>query len=283
MNSALLSALSLALYLAAAVCYGAALFLRVASTAAPAARKTPTPLARAARYLLVGGLIIHFFAIGALCLQTHRSPFAGIYGTLSITAWLLALTYLGLDFRIRLPSLGAVTLAIVCVLFSWGMVHAGGPVADSPVLSQRVVTLHVLAIIASFGLFALGGGCAALYLLQNRQLKTHGHGGLFRRLPPLAKLDTLAYHSVSYGLPLLTVGLAMGIVTALQGRQGGAAAWITEPKVIVSFGIWLLYLIYIGARLGAGWRGVRLQYILLIGLLVALALYAIPSSLHRFG
>ena len=46
---------------------------------------------------------------------------------------------------------------------------------------------------------------------------------------------------------------------------------------------WLLYILYLTARLAAGWRGVRLQYILLIGLLIALALYAIPSTLHHFA
>jgi hypothetical protein len=40
--------------------------------------------------------------------------------------------------------------------------------------------------------------------------------------------------------------------------------------------------LYVTARLGLGWRGIRLQYILVVGLLVALALYVLPTSTHHF-
>ena len=46
-------------------------------------------------------------------------------------------------------------------------------------------------------LLALAFGCAALYLLQHRLLKSHQVGGLFRRLPSLQMLDTVAYHAVA--------------------------------------------------------------------------------------
>jgi ABC-type uncharacterized transport system permease subunit len=282
MNSALLAAVTLALYMAASACYGAVFFLD--SPAAPARGAAAGSLPGIARYgrpILLLGIAVHIAVIGALCIATRRSPFASEYGTLAISSWAIAIAYALLDFRVKLPALGSISLLAACLALFWGLVHSRGPVAESPLISQRIVSLHVLATVGSFALFALAGGCAALYILQNRQLKAHGGRSMFRRLPPLATLDSVAYHSVAYGLPLLTLGLALGILYIY--RLGlPANAWWADPKTLVSFVVWLLYVAYLTARLGAGWRGVRLQYILLAGLLIALGLYVVPGPTHQF-
>ncbi len=282
MNSALLAAVTLALYMAAAACYGAVLFLDAPAAPPQAGRKGVAPgIAVYGRLALLVGICVHIAVIGALCIATHRSPFASEYGTLAVSSVAIAVAYAVLDFRIKLPALGSLSLLAASLMLFWGLVHSRAPVADSPLISQRIVSLHVLATVGSFALFALAGGCAGLYILQNRQLKAHHGNSLFRKLPPLATLDSVAYHAVAYGLPLLTLGLSTGILYIY--RSGiPADAWWTDPKTIVSFVVWLLYIVYLSARLAAGWRGVRLQYILLAGLAIAAAMYVVPGPTHQF-
>jgi ABC-type uncharacterized transport system permease subunit len=282
MNSAILAGVTLLVYMAAAACYGAGLFLdaRAAPTPGVAAGSAPRAT-RFGRPLLLLGIVINVVVIGVLCVATHRSPFASEYGTLVVSAWILAILYAALDFRAKLPALGAVTVLAACVMLFWGLIHSQGPVAETRLLSQRIVSLHVLATVGSFALFALAGACAGLYILQSRQLKSHNAGSLFRRLPPLATLDSLAYHAVAYGLPLLTLGLTLGILYIYRSGMPHNAWW-ADPKTIVSFVVWLLYIVYLTARLAAGWRGVRLQYILLVGLIIAPALYLVPGPTHQF-
>ena len=282
MSPALLAAVTLAFYILAGACYGAVLFLDVPAAPTLGARKGSLPgIARYGRIPLLLGILAHVGVIGALCLSTHRSPFASEFGTLATTSWVIALIYAVLDFRVKMPALGAVSLLAACLTLFWGLVHAHGPVAETPLLSQRIVSLHVLATVASFALFALAGGCAGLYILQNRLLKAHNGKGLFRRLPPLATLDSVAYHAVAFGLPLLTLGLSLGILYVYRAGVP-ALAWWADPKTIVSFVVWLLYIVYLSARLVAGWRGVRLQYILLVGLVIAPCLYLVPGPTHQF-
>ena len=136
---------------------------------------------------------------------------------------------------------------------------------------------------ASFGLFALAFGCAVLYLAQSRLLKRHRPGILLRSLPPLDTLDRVAYHCVAYGLPLLTLGLAFGLMKVFGGAGTMTPRqWLLDPKTLASFAIWSLYVFYLVARTVGGWRGVRLQYILIVGLVVALGLYLVPTHTHRF-
>ena len=83
----------------------------------------------------------------------------------------------------------------------------------------------------AFGLLVLAFGCAALYLAQHRMLKRKRlAGGLFGKLPPLASLDHLAFALVAFAFPLLTVGLAAGIVEALAGGLRGH--WGADPMVL---------------------------------------------------
>jgi ABC-type transport system involved in cytochrome c biogenesis permease subunit len=282
MLSATLTALAFALYLAAAVCYGAVLSLHAPAAPSPSGA-APAHLTRYGRPFLLAGIAVQFVAVGAWCVTTRRSPFASEYGTLAVWAWAIALAFAALDFRARLPAVGAVALPVACAALFWGVLHARSPIAETPLLTGQIVSLHVLAILASFGLFVAAFGCAALYLLQNRLLKARKVNGLFRRLPPLETLDTVAFHAVAFALPLLTIGLALGMVRAFGGGlPEPPAAWLTDFHNLAGIATWLLYVFYLGARLLAGWRGVRLQYILVLGFLIALALFIVPSSTHRF-
>lgn len=285
MISATLMGLAFALYLISAVCQGASLFLRIPTAPTQGEAGTGTfSLSRFGRPLLLLGIVVQFAAIGAWCITTKRSPFASEFGTLSVMAWLIALAFALVDLRLRLPAVGAVALLVASTVLFWGVVHARGRIAETELLSNGMVNLHVMAILASFGLFAVAFGCAALYLMQNSLLKTHKTHSLFRRIPPLATLDKVAYHCVAYGLPLLTVGLTLGILRAVGGGFSvPTRTWLLDAHTIASIITWVLYVCYVVARLLCGWRGVRLQYILLAGLLVALALYFVPTSAHHFA
>lgn len=263
-------------YLLASVAYGADLLLRQ-----PA-------LAMLGRVATWGAVLLHTVAIGVHCAQTHRTPFTTPAETLSASGWAIALAYLALTLlrRSQPTALGAVVLpaAFLC-LFSgafMGAVRAAPNTDVLPVLNSRLVSLHILAILFAFGLLVLAFGCAALYLTQHRMLKRHRlGGGLFGKLPPLASLDRLAFSLVAFAFPLLTVGLAAGVVEALAGAMPGA--WGADPMVLTSVVTWLVYGLYLALHTLAQWRGPRANYLLLGGLLAAVITYFIPSSSHRFG
>ena len=284
MSPALLTALSLLLYGCAAVCYGAVFFLQAPAAPTLPAKNDSLGLTRFGRPLLLAGIAAQFAGIGYWCVTTQRSPFASEFGTFAVTAWAIALAVVLLDFRVRMPAVGAIALTVACFALFCAMLQFRSPVAVSPQLTGQAVSLHVLAILASYGLFAVAFGCAALYLLQSRLLKQKRIHPALRRLPPLDALDRVAYHAVAYALPLLTLGLILGLTLVFGGRAGQPpAAWFQDTHNLISFATWLLYVGYLAARLAAGWRGIRLQYILLAGLVVALALYFLPSPTHRFS
>ena len=265
-----------ALYLLGSVAYGAFLFLRLPALALSG---------RLATVLAVG---LHTVAIGVHCARTHQTPFTTPAETLSASAWAIALAYLALELLLKPKptALGAVALpaAFLC-LFAGAFLHSAQPAAltpATPLLNSRLISLHILAILFAFGLLVLAFGCAALYLAQHRMLKRKRLGGsLFGKLPPLASLDHLAFALVAFAFPLLTVGLAAGIVEALAGGFGGR--WGADPMVLTSVVTWLVYGVYLALHVLAQWRGPRANYLLLGGLCAALVTYFIPTTTHRFG
>ncbi len=265
-----------ALYLLGSVAYGAFLFLRLPALALSG---------RLATVLAVG---LHTVAIGVHCARTHQTPFTTPAETLSASAWAIALAYLALEFGLkpRPTALGAVALpaAFLC-LFAGAFLHSAQPAPltpATPLLNSRLISLHILAILFAFGLLVLAFGCAALYLAQHRMLKRKRlKSGLFGLLPPLASLDHLAFALVAFAFPLLTIGLAAGVVEALAGGFGGR--WGADPMVLTSVVTWLVYGVYLALHVLAQWRGPKANYLLLGGLCAALVTYFVPTSAHRFG
>ena len=265
--SAQLSAIGVAMamicYAFATVGYGGSVFLGGASAPANTSPSVSRSL-KIGRPLLWLGILIQFVAIGVWCASTHRSPFAGQFGTFSVTGWGIAIVFAFSEWRSKVSVVGTIALPVACVALLVAILNTGGKIAETQILADRLVSLHVIAILLSFGLFVVAFACAALYLVQNRLLRTHNRNCLFRKLPPLETLDSIAYHSVAYALPLLTIGLILGTTLVFSGvTQISPQNWLIDPHTFASFGVWLLYIFYVVARLGGGWRGVRLQYILL--------------------
>ena len=271
--SVLLTLISLVLYLFAAGFYGTRLLL-------PDAQEKSLSVPR---WLVRVGIVVQFFAIGAYCITVKRSPFAGMFGTLSFAGWSIAIAFAVFELRLRVGVAGAIALLCASMFLFRALLFSGEVASTDTVLRNPLITIHVAAILISFGLFVVAFAASLLYLCQDRELKRKRVRPAFRRLPSLQTLDKTAWSAVAVALPLMTIGLALGMVRVFgTGLAHTPAQWFLDPHTIMSFLAWGVYIFYIGARLGAGWYGNRLQYILIIGMALVLSLTFAPSLPHKF-
>src|SRR5271170_5280595 len=126
------SYLSLALYAASFCCYARVLY-------AP-----NLWLGRLATLLLAGGIVLHYFALLERSHGMHTIPYDDLYGSMSLFAWLLGVTYLGLEIFHRQRSVGAfVTLSLV-VWLTLLELFAPQTAAPSPPSARGILfALHV--------------------------------------------------------------------------------------------------------------------------------------------
>lgn len=262
---------SLAVYAASFLCYAWTLY-------AP-----NTWLGRLASALLASGIVCHYFALLERSHWTHAVPYDDLYGSMSLFAWLLAVTYLGLEFLHRQRSVGALVTSLLVVWIALIAALAPEKVVDSPAARGPLFALHVTLNTWAYAAFALSFVLSLVYLLQDRVLRSRHPGAAFWRFPALDVLDRMARSSVYVGLVTMIVGVSIGFV--YERRVTGAITW-TDPKVVVTLAILLIYLGYLGLSRTSGWRGARAARICALNFAVVLFSYTLVNlyltSFHRF-
>ena len=123
-----------------------------------------------------------------------------------------------------------------------------------------------------------------MYLIQERQLKAKKIGAITQRLPSLNVLDDLSYQSLTYGFPLLTLGIITG---AIWAEYAWGRYWNWDPKETWSLITWLLYAALLHQRLTVGWRGRKAAIMAIVGFLAVLFTFLgvnlILPGLHTYA
>jgi ABC-type uncharacterized transport system permease subunit len=220
------------------------------------------------RGLAIWGVRIGWLAQTALLLAQAASadgfPWGTWAGSLNLFVWMCVGAYLvwGCRSSYALLGLGVMPLALVLFTLAWA---AGGAGAERrSEFGAAFLAVHVGFVLAAFAGFTLAAALAGLYLWQERQLKRRASDVLRLRAPSLAALDRLTARTIAVALPLLTVGLGIGLAR-LEAEGAGF-----DPVVGLALVAWLLYAGLLAARYELGWRGRRIAWLALAGFLVVI-------------
>jgi cytochrome c-type biogenesis protein CcsB len=104
------------------------------------------------------------------------------------------------------------------------------------------------------------------------------------RLNLLESVDNLSYRTISFGFPLLTIGIIAGAVWA---NEAWGSYWSWDPKETWALITWLVFASYLHARLTRSWQGRKPAYIASIGFIVVWICYLgvnfLGKGLHTYG
>jgi ABC-type uncharacterized transport system permease subunit len=180
-----------------------------------------------------------------LILQAARAdgfPWTTWAGSLNLFVWLVVGAYLIWGCRPRFRLLGLVVMPLAAILFVVARVGGGTDAGTRSHYGNLFLTLHVGFVLAAFAGFTLAAALAALYLWEERRLKRRAPDILRLRLPPLATLERLTARTIAVSLPLLTLGLAAGIVRL---REDGGSVDALEALTLLT---WVVYGGFVVAR-----------------------------------
>lgn len=220
-----------------------------------------------ARWVLSGGFLLHCITLGARWIEAGHAPMASLHESLSFFAWAIVGIFLLFDLRYRLAVLGAfcTPLALGLMIFSLG---APGEIKElNPILDTWWFPVHVSLAFAGYAVFAIAFAAGVMYLIQERLLKKKRFSGLYFRLPALNTLDSINYKCLSFGFPLMTMGIVSGAIWANMAWGG---YWRWDPKETWALITWFLYAALLHGRLTVGWRGRRAAIFSIIGFLCLL-------------
>jgi ABC-type uncharacterized transport system permease subunit len=226
--------------------------------------------------LLSAATFFHAAHIVVFSLVLKACPVGGVHFTLSVTAMLSAVFFLAFRARFRLEAAGAMVapFALAALLASR---FVGGDEPSTRIRST-LLPFHVAFNLFGLALFSLACAAAALYLVQERLLKTKQIFGIFKRLPALDSLDRAEHRFLLAGFPLLTFGILSGSVWAQRIEQGSLADLL---RAGFGWATWFTFAAVLLLRAAAGWRGRRAAWGTIIGFvssLIVLAIYLVRSN-----
>jgi|TARA_B100000768_G_scaffold181499_1_gene204759 cytochrome c-type biogenesis protein CcsB len=104
------------------------------------------------------------------------------------------------------------------------------------------------------------------------------------RLTLLESVDNLSYRTISFGFPLLTIGIIAGAVWA---NEAWGSYWSWDPKETWALITWLVFASYLHARITKSWQGRKPAIIASFGFIVVWICYLgvnfLGKGLHTYG
>lgn len=228
---------------------------------------------RAATWGVRLGWLAQTALLGVQAARDDGFPWGTWASSLGLFVWLVVSAYLIWGCRRPYRLLGLVVMPLAVALLVVARAGGGTGVGNASHYSNLFLVVHVGLVLAAFAGFTLAAALSGLYIWEERRLRTRPSAILRRQMPALATLDTLALRTVAWSLPLLTVGVAVGLVRLLvRGER-------LDVLIAVTAVTWLVWCGYLGLRAVGGWTGRRAAYVALAGFaLVAVVRLALPAT-----
>src|SRR5437879_10111668 len=206
------------------------------------------------------------FRAAFLSIRGHavgRCPITNLFEVFIFLAWSIALIYMLIGPAYRLSLMGAFTAPLVFLIQTFALL--------APIDVRHAVKLpanpwlefHASMSLVAYGAFALACIAGVMYLVQERQLKTHQLRSIFYHLPPLTDLFAAITRLLWWGFALYTLGLISGFFV------GEPLPW---AHIICAIAVWILYGLILQGRHLRWFAPKRVAALCIIGFSAALTL-----------
>jgi ABC-type transport system involved in cytochrome c biogenesis permease subunit len=186
---------------------------------------------------------------------------------LLVLGWFVLTLHLDLWFRLSIRAAALVLPSVSALMVVAAYLFLAGESQSSPLPTQGWFVFHTSIATAGVAALAVSFAMSVLFLVKERALKSKRSLSVLEMLPTLEALDRLGFQALLYGFPLLTLGIATGMVysAAVHNRL-----WIWGPKEIFPVIAWAVFGGILWARFARGLRGRRSAILAIAGFAFAL-------------
>jgi len=269
--------------------------------------------------LVLIGWPLHAASILTRAFEAGHWPLGNMYEYSTGIAFIVVTVCVVLMVRTRMRLIGIPAMILAVGLLGVAYMLYVPPGQLVPALHSYWLTIHVTAMASSSGIlsfsFFFGMAFLARRWADNRLLATAatapssvgpdgvatmtlGGGGagigassvnaiagrVRRVLPSTRSLDLWSYRFVMIGFPIWSFGVICG---AIWGEHAWGRYWGWDPKETFAFITWVVFAIYLHARVTYGWKEKRAAIITAFGFAAILfTLYAVNlwiAGLHSYA
>ncbi len=258
----------------AVACYGVGLLYSLLLLS-----KKGNLLARVVEPAVGLGLIFHFVSLVETTVLLGHAAVASVHYSESMLAFLAMVVFFVFFVGYRTTSPGIVLFPIVFVLTLAAALGERPVALTSPLVRSGWIFVHVVLIFTGYAGLFLSFGASLLYLAQERALKSKRPSPLTSWLPPLQTIDDIGYRALLFGFPFMTFGIVTGSVIAVA-KYG--PLFFYDPRILLSFILWGVYMLLLYTRWSSGWRGRRAAFLAAVAFVVALGAWAANTFTRGF-
>ena len=212
-------------------------------------------------YLVVLGTVFQAASLGILFIR--GTPIAGgLDTTLYLFALFITIAFIGSQIKFNAPIIGTFVSPLAFIMTLPHVILPKGMIEHDPSLTNPWVLIHIVLILLGEALFTVAFISGVLYIFEERKIKSKHVSSFLRKLPSLTTLDRINHICLLSGFPLLTVGLALGLLLA---KEIWGEYWVWGQKETWSMVTWLLYAILLHGRLASGWKGKKAAFGAVLG------------------
>ncbi len=243
------------------------------------------------QFVVIAGLVAHTAGLGLRWYESYELgfghiPLSNMYETLMSMSWCTVLVYFIMEKKYKTDILGVFIFPLVSLAMAFASLSPN--IQDEiepliPALQSNWLTYHVLTCFIAYAAFAISFGSSIAFLMKNKKSKqaSQDSGGV---LPSTDVLDEVIYKANAVGFLLLGVGIITGAVWA---NYAWGSYWSWDPKETWSLITWLIYAVFLHARITRGWRGTKTAVLSIIGfcgvLFTFLGVNYLLSGLHSYA
>jgi ABC-type uncharacterized transport system permease subunit len=229
--------------------------------------------------LLAAGLVFQVFGLYLRGAAVGGCPLGNKFEIVQFVSWSAMVLYFVVGPAFRVSLLGLFTAGYAgCLAFLSLMIPAWDSTRGVRIFGNNPwIELHAALAVFSYGVFGLLSLTSIMHLLQNWSLKHKRLDGLFWFLPSIVQLDQINFRLLLAGVGLLTFSLGVGACWWLRDL-----ASVDGPKLAMTLGLWLAYLVTLVLRMRRRLVSVRFAWVCVALFLVALlSLGPVNDSRHH--
>jgi cytochrome c-type biogenesis protein CcsB len=235
-------------------------------------------------------------------------PLSNLYESLIFLSWAISSIHLFVEFKTKSRLIGSITAPILFLLSGFSSLTLPLEMQKAlplvPSLQSNWLMMHVSMMMVSYATLIIGSLFSILYLaflsflpqdfklaLQTRNsLSTKSIESMVSSVDNSSKfslletVDIWSYRIIGLGFPFLTIGIISGAVWA---NEAWGSYWSWDPKETWALITWLIFAVYLHARLLKGWQGQKAAALGSSGFFVIWICYLgvnfIGKGLHSYG
>ncbi len=212
--------------------------------------------------LLVSTVALHFLYLLARAIEFNHPPVTTIFEILTVLAFCVAVAYLIIEIRSRSGETGYFILNIAFFFQFVSSAFIRDLLEVPEILRSNFFGLHVGSALLGYAAITISAVYGFLYLMLYHQIKASKFGMIYAKLPNLETLERMSY--TGFKMAFLFLGIAI-LVGFLWLPQTFLDVSYSDPKLVGTILLWLLYGIGIAAKRLGEWKGRKVMILSVCG------------------